>query len=151
MHKAVLALAVAAALSLPLSPALAEGKIGFVNTERIMRDSVPAQRAQKKIEEARAAKVVGSSLQAEVILHARPDSHTLLSSLGEDLRFVLITSRVELVSSDEDKVIVVASRHAKCERCWHYREDVGADAQHPQLCGRCTSNLFGKGEVREHA
>ena len=50
MHKAVLALAVAAALSLPLSPALAEGKIGFVNTERIMRDSVPAQRAQKKIE-----------------------------------------------------------------------------------------------------
>jgi isoleucyl-tRNA synthetase len=40
---------------------------------------------------------------------------------------------------------------AKCERCWHYREDVGIDAAHPTLCGRCTSNLYGAGEERKVA
>jgi isoleucyl-tRNA synthetase len=42
----------------------------------------------------------------------------------------------------------VPSSAAKCERCWHYRDDVGSDAAHPSLCGRCTSNLFGAGETR---
>jgi isoleucyl-tRNA synthetase len=116
-------------------------------------ETIRAARATvlKELEVARAGGQIGSSLQAEVILHARPDNHALLASLGDDLRFVLITSRVELVPSDEDKVLVVASGHAKCERCWHYREDVGADPVHPQLCGRCTSNLFGNGEARAHA
>jgi isoleucyl-tRNA synthetase len=41
-----------------------------------------------------------------------------------------------------------ASKHAKCERCWHYRADVGQDAAHPTLCGRCVSNLYGAGETR---
>jgi isoleucyl-tRNA synthetase len=49
------------------------------------------------------------------------------------------------------RLSVAASPHAKCERCWHYRADVGADPEHPELCGRCTSNLFGSGEVRTHA
>ncbi|KAB2309175.1 isoleucine--tRNA ligase [Betaproteobacteria bacterium SCN2] len=105
----------------------------------------------KELENARSASQIGSSLQAEVILHVQPDSHALLSSLGDDLRFVLITSKVELVAAEENRILVIASGHAKCERCWHYREDVGADAAHPQLCGRCASNLFGKGEARSHA
>jgi len=46
---------------------------------------------------------------------------------------------------------VEASKSTKCERCWHYRDDVGHDADHPTLCGRCTSNLYGAGEVRGHA
>jgi len=46
---------------------------------------------------------------------------------------------------------VVASFHQKCERCWHYREDTGSDANHPTLCGRCVSNLFGAGEARKYA
>ena len=49
-RKILRALAAAAVLALPAAPAIGEGKMGFVNTERIMRDSVPAQRAQKKIE-----------------------------------------------------------------------------------------------------
>lgn len=49
-HHTLRAIAIAAVLALPAAPAIAEGKFGFVNTERIMRDSVPAQRAQKKIE-----------------------------------------------------------------------------------------------------
>jgi isoleucyl-tRNA synthetase len=105
----------------------------------------------KELENARAASQIGSSLQAEVILHVQPDVHALLSSLGDDLRFVLITSRAELVVAEENRILVIASGHAKCERCWHYREDVGTDAAHPQLCGRCASNLFGSGEARTHA
>ena len=105
----------------------------------------------KELENARSAGQIGSSLQAEVILHVQPDTHALLSSLGDDLRFVLITSKVELVPAEENRILVIASGHAKCERCWHYREDVGADPAHPQLCGRCASNLFGEGEARRHA
>jgi isoleucyl-tRNA synthetase len=105
----------------------------------------------KELENARSAGQIGSSLQAEVILRARPELHTLLASLGDDLRFVLITSKAELVSAVEDSITVIASPHTKCERCWHVREDVGAHADHPQLCGRCVSNLFGKGETRNHA
>jgi isoleucyl-tRNA synthetase len=116
-------------------------------------EKIRAYRAQvlKELENARSSGQIGSSLQAEVILHAKPETHVLLASLGEDLKFVLITSKVELVPSDEDKVIVVASGHAKCERCWHYRKDVGINPQHPHLCGRCLSNLLGTGEARQHA
>ena len=76
----------------------------------------------------------------------------LLNSLGDDLRFVLITSaaRVEK-SAGETGVEANASAHEKCERCWHYRADVGAAAEHPGLCGRCVSNLYGEGEQRAHA
>ncbi len=123
-------------------------------TELLARwESIRDYRAQvlKELENARSAGQIGSSLQAEVILHVRPETHALLASLGDDLRFVLITSKVERVPAEEDRILVIASGHAKCERCWHYREDVGADAAHPQLCGRCASNLFGQGEARQHA
>nr|MBP9914860.1 hypothetical protein [Thiobacillaceae bacterium] len=73
-------------------------------------------------------------------------------ALGDDLRFVLITSaaRVEKAAS-ETRVEVAALAHEKCERCWHVRADVNADPTHPGLCGRCVSNLHGEGEPREHA
>ncbi len=123
-------------------------------TELLARwESIRDYRAQvlKELENARAASQIGSSLQAEVILHVQPETHALLASLGDDLRFVLITSRAELVPAEENRILVIASGHAKCERCWHYREDVGANTEHPQLCGRCVSNLFGQGEARQHA
>ena len=72
----------------------------------------------------------------------------LLASLGDDLKFVLICSKATLVRADSDSLTAQASSHGKCERCWHLREDVGADAGHPGLCGRCISNLHGTGEVR---
>ncbi len=108
----------------------------------------------KQLEESRAAGKIGSSLQAEVVVRASGDKLSLLQGLGDDLRFVLITSsaRVEAVSSSADESVEVhPSSHAKCPRCWHYRGDVDADPQHPGLCGRCTSNLFGTGEARLHA
>jgi isoleucyl-tRNA synthetase len=107
----------------------------------------------KKIEEVRSAGGVGSSLQAEVEIRAADYTHDLLASLGDDLKFVLICSKVTLVkvSPSETAVSVVPSPHQKCARCWHWREDVGHDATHPELCSRCASNLFGAGEAREFA
>ncbi|HEY0906915.1 MAG TPA: zinc finger domain-containing protein, partial [Methylophilus sp.] len=49
------------------------------------------------------------------------------------------------------KILVKPSAHQKCDRCWHYRADVGSNAEHPSICGRCVSNLFGSGEVRRYA
>jgi isoleucyl-tRNA synthetase len=91
---------------------------------------------------------VGSSLQAEVVVTAPPETHALLASLGEDLKFVLITSKATLQAGEALAVAVTPSSATKCERCWHWRDDVGTDAAHSTLCGRCTSNLYGAGEAR---
>jgi isoleucyl-tRNA synthetase len=108
--------------------------------------------ATKRIEELRAAGQVGSSLQADVVFQAEGADHDLLASLGDDLRFVLITSAASVVQAEgETRVEVSALSHAKCERCWHVRADVGAAAEHPGLCGRCVSNLHGEGEARAFA
>lgn len=112
---------------------------------RAVRETV-----NKEIETVRAAGGVGSSLQATVNLTVPADDHALLASLGDDLKFVLIVSKVALLEGDA-KVDVIPATAAKCERCWHYRDDVGADAAHPTLCGRCTSNLFDAGEARSVA
>jgi isoleucyl-tRNA synthetase len=74
-----------------------------------------------------------------------------LASLGDDLRFVLITSAASVAPGEPLSVRVSASANAKCERCWHYRSDVGANPEHPALCGRCEANLFGAGESRAFA
>ncbi|PPE68089.1 isoleucine--tRNA ligase [Caldimonas caldifontis] len=105
----------------------------------------------KEIEAVRSTGQVGASLQATVRITAGPEDRALLESLGEDLRFVLITSAATVVDGTELTVQVTPSTATKCERCWHYRDDVGADSQHPTLCGRCVSNLFGAGETREVA
>ena len=105
----------------------------------------------KEIENQRAAGVVGSSLQAVVRLAVPPEDHALLTSLGDDLKFVFIVSTIELEAADALQASVTASFDHKCERCWHYRADVGQDSAHPTICGRCVSNLYGCGEQRTHA
>ena len=102
----------------------------------------------KDIEVLRAAGQLGSSLQANISLTVGAQDHALLASLGDDLKFVFITSAIELIAGDDLSISTSASKAVKCERCWHYRDDVGLDTAHPTLCGRCTSNLFGAGEVR---
>ncbi|PND36397.1 isoleucine--tRNA ligase [Paucibacter aquatile] len=102
----------------------------------------------KAIEDVRSAGGVGASLQAEVALGVEAQDLALLQSLGEDLKFVFITSAASLSAAEALSVTVTPSAHQKCERCWHYREDVGANPAHPTLCGRCDSNLHGSGETR---
>ncbi len=104
--------------------------------------------ANKEIEALRAQGQVGSSLQATLRLAVAPADHALLASLGQDLKFVFITSAIELVADSAMQISVNASADMKCERCWHYRADVGQDPAHPGICSRCTSNLFGAGEPR---
>jgi isoleucyl-tRNA synthetase len=113
---------------------------------REIRDAV-----NKDIEALRAAGQVGASLQACVTLTVAPEDHALLGSLGDDLKFVFITSTIELIAGSALQVSARASSDSKCERCWHYSADVGHDAAHPTLCGRCTSNLYGSGEERKVA
>ncbi|MDD5324675.1 MAG: isoleucine--tRNA ligase [Polaromonas sp.] len=113
---------------------------------REIRDAV-----NKDIETLRAEGKVGSSLQANVSLEVNAEDHALLASLGDDLKFVFITSAIDLVAGDTISSKVSASSSTKCERCWHYRDDVGHDPAHPTLCARCTSNLYGAGEVRAFA
>ncbi len=86
-----------------------------------------------------------------------------LAKLGDELRFVLITSAASLapfaqapaeaVATEVEglKLKVVKSGHAKCGRCWHFRADVGSHPEHPEICGRCVDNITGKGEVRHYA
>lgn len=115
-------------------------------------DAVRTVRAdlQKKIEELRGEGQIGSSLQAVVRIEAAPAVYDALASLGDELRFVMIVSAVELVKSadEETHFAVSASKEGKCERCWHYVASIGSDAEHPTLCPRCASNLFGAGEKR---
>jgi isoleucyl-tRNA synthetase len=106
---------------------------------------------QKSLEELRQAGGIGSSLQAEVAIAAPEGDRALLESLGGDLRFALITSTAAVEPGEALAVRVTPSPHAKCERCWHYREDTGADPRHPALCGRCVANIEGPGEERRHA
>ncbi|HEX9278931.1 MAG TPA: class I tRNA ligase family protein, partial [Casimicrobiaceae bacterium] len=105
----------------------------------------------KKLEAAREAGEIGSSLQAEVDIEAPPGQYEALASLGDDLRFVFITSAARVTPGPERLIRVTRSEHRKCERCWHYRADVGGDAIHSGLCGRCVANLFGSGEPRAFA
>ena len=113
---------------------------------REIRDEV-----NKAIEALRADGKVGSSLQAEVELTVPRIDYELLSILGNDAKFVFITSAIKIIAGDAMNISVKPSNNSKCERCWHYVEDVDSHAEHPTICGRCVSNLYGEGEKRSHA
>ena len=117
------------------------------------------QGVNKAIEEARNQKVVKANLSAEATLYVNDDWRAELEKLGEELRFVTITSEARLAPlaeapadeperADGLKVAITASEETKCVRCWHHRPDVGANSEHPELCGRCVTNVTGAGEER---
>ncbi|TNG92878.1 isoleucine--tRNA ligase [Pasteurellaceae bacterium USgator11] len=113
------------------------------------------------LEQARADKVIGSGLEAEVTLYADEQLLPQLQQLGAELRFVLITSKAEVKPlSTADVAVgelnglavkVIRSPHEKCPRCWHYSDTIGLNPAHPHLCSRCVENVDGEGEVREFA
>ena len=113
---------------------------------REVREAVTAA-----IEPLRADKSVGSSLQAEVAVTAPDTLAGYLKALGEELRFALLVSEVSVAKGDELAVAAKVSGGEKCERCWHYTDDVGSVAAHPTLCARCAENVSGKGETRHYA
>lgn len=117
----------------------------------------------KQLERARTQGLIGSALDANVYLYCSERLHQQLALLKEELRFVLITSSVHLLSSTANDVDaaatdlpelhiqVVASSDEKCVRCWHHHPGVGHTAAHPELCPRCVENIAGQGEVRHYA
>ncbi|ESE40769.1 isoleucine--tRNA ligase [Shewanella decolorationis] len=114
----------------------------------------------KVIEQARRDKRIGGSLEAEVTLFADAALTEQLTHIGDELRFVLLTSEAKvlpLADATSDavetelvslKLVVNATTAEKCERCWHHREEVGTIEAHPTLCHRCVTNIEGDGEVR---
>jgi len=116
----------------------------------------------KELEKLRVAGKIGSGLDAEVDLYCDGALAADLGRLDDELRFFLITSyarlhplaarpaeTVEVQVNDQPLAIRIgASPHQKCVRCWHHREEVGHNAEHPELCGRCVDNAFGAGETR---
>jgi isoleucyl-tRNA synthetase len=112
------------------------------------------EECNRRIEDVRTRGDVGASLQANLSVTIAADDQALLAdlrSLGDDLKFVLIVSSVDVAEGHSTQIEVNPAKAAKCERCWHYRDDVGINPEHPTLCGRCDSNLHGAGEHREHA
>jgi isoleucyl-tRNA synthetase len=119
----------------------------------------------KELEKLRVAGEIGSSLDAEVDLYADEATQDLLKAIGDELRFLLITSYARVHPDEEApddavsvdvpelsfSIRVTPSAHKKCIRCWHHREDVGANAEHPEICGRCVGNVTGDGEQRRFA
>jgi len=119
----------------------------------------------KELEKLRVAGEIGSSLGAEVDLYADEEMLDLLKAVGDELRFVLITSyaRVHAIDGRPDAAIdaevpgmslavkASPSAHVKCIRCWHHREEVGTIRDHPEICGRCVENVDGAGEQRRFA
>ena len=102
------------------------------------------------IEPLRADKTVGSSLQAEVLLGAPPEMYGYLKALGDELRFAMLVSKIDLHEADTLSAEVRPSQAAKCERCWHYVPEVGSIAGHETICPRCVDNIEGQGEQRDY-
>lgn len=118
----------------------------------------------RELEKARKEKLIGSSLAAEVDIYCHDDVVATLGQLGDELRFVFITSyaRVHALSDRPDHAVqaeehddlyisVTPTDKNKCERCWHHRDDVGLHTGHETICGRCVENIDGDGETRRHA
>ena len=118
----------------------------------------------KELERLRENSEIGSALGADVTLYCDDELFELLERLGEELRFVLITSEARVLPAGEKSELArpaeaisglwigaAASGHGKCARCWHRRPDVGSDPEHPEICGRCLQNIETAGETRRFA
>ena len=123
----------------------------------------------KAYEIARTDKVINANLSANVTVYAPDTTMASLNRLGDELKFVLISSQANVAAltnqpsanqssdvtyTDEDSQVAVVVKPAtgeKCIRCWHIREDIGINPAHPEICGRCVENVEGQGEVRHYA
>ncbi|MDF7788231.1 isoleucine--tRNA ligase [Pantoea stewartii] len=118
----------------------------------------------KVIEQARSDKRIGGALEASVTLYADAELAAKLKALGNELRFVLLTSGAEVADyaqADADaqqselvkglKIGLHKAEGEKCPRCWHYTTDVGQNPEHAAVCGRCYTNVAGNGEERKFA
>ncbi len=139
-----------------------EGLVGDFNSSAIDTARDINSHLRKELEEMRRDKVIGSSLDAEVDIYCNDKKYQALQELGNELRFVFITSDARIHSladkpnkaNDIDQslaIMVNKSGHQKCVRCWHHREEIGEHDIHKELCERCIENVAGEGELRVFA
>ncbi len=120
----------------------------------------------RELERLRAAGELGAPLEAAVDVYLDEAQHRRMAGVGDELRFVLITSQARIRPAAERPASAVAAESVakegawisvsvldapKCARCWHRRADVGQDPKHPEICARCVTNLDGAGETRRYA
>ena len=106
------------------------------------------EQVAKTLEPMRASGEIGAALDAEITIHCGAEQFAWLSPLADELRFYFISGDVTVVQGG-DAVSAVVSAKPKCIRCWHHRVDVGVNPDHPEICGRCVSNVDGPGEERQ--
>jgi isoleucyl-tRNA synthetase len=159
----------------PLIPGRRESSVFIAEWYQVPQEADPAygdefwelvaqvkDAVNKVLEAKRGSGEVGGSLGAEVVLYCSEALQQQLQSLGDELRFVLITSTADVrdIAQGQDadateldglRVAVKKSAHEKCVRCWHHRADVGSNLKHPQICLRCVANVEGDGESRRYA
>ena len=142
--------------------ALPDCKSSALANERVELLAEIKGELNKVLEQKRNNGEVGKSLEAEATLYCASELQTVLAELGEELRFMLLVSKVTLAdegdatdaadtSIDGLKIAVNKTAAAKCVRCWHHSDSVGSNSDHPELCGRCVTNVTTDGEERQYA
>ena len=121
--------------------------------DRARFDRLLALREQvaKTLEPMRASGEIGAALDAEITIQCGVEEFAWLSPITDELRFYFISGDVTVVQGENahTSVLAVVSTKPKCIRCWHHRADVGTHPDHPEICGRCVSNVEGPGEERQ--
>jgi isoleucyl-tRNA synthetase len=109
--------------------------------------------ANKSLEEARKAKLIGKSLDAKLVLQATGIQVALLERYRDGLMELLNVSQVEVVNEPASQVIATTlpAEGTKCDRCWHYSIHVGEDRRWPTVCERCSTALDEMGADPEAA
>ena len=118
-----------------------------LNAERFDRLLALREQVAKVLEPMRASGEIGAALDAEIAIACSADEFAWLSPLADELRFLFITGDVSVTQGDAGIAAAVSAK-PKCIRCWHHRADVGSHPDHPEICGRCVSNVEGPGETR---
>lgn len=131
-----------------LSPLPADAPLSAEDFDKLL---ALREQMAKVLEPMRANGVIGAALDAEITVSASAETAAKWQPLAEELRFLFISGDVAVSAVNADEVFVLAqpSSKSKCVRCWHHRTDVGVNAAHPELCGRCVSNIEGPGEDRK--
>ena len=130
-----------------LAPLPADAPLNAADFDQLL---AVREQVAKVLEPMRANGAIGAALEAEITIAANEDTATRWAPLADELRFLFISGDVSVRPATTDEVFVSAqpTEKQKCVRCWHYRADIGVVAAHPELCGRCASNIDGAGEDR---
>lgn len=133
-----------------LAPLPADAPLSAEDFDRLLE---LRERVSKVLEPMRASGEIGAALDAEITLRCDAAGRARLAPLADELRFLFISGDVAIAENDaaatDAGVVATPTAKPKCVRCWQRRADVGADAEHPELCGRCVSNVEGPGEDRQ--